>query len=278
MVFRLEAPAKINWFLSVVGKRNDGYHNIESVIQCIDLYDSLSFDYADDIILETDLDIPVYENLVYKSANLLRDYAHFSGGCRIVLKKNIPVTAGLGGGSSDAAYTLTGLNRLWGLGLARSELLRLAAMIGSDVPSFVHGNVTFVEGRGERVRSLDTVSLHNLLLVKPSIAVPASYAYSRCRIELTKKPNDIKLLSLALGSRDYRSLQAIVFNDLEPQVIREYPVIGEIKGMLLAEGAHIALMSGSGPTVFGVFDTFEQAERASLHLGEHWCRAVRTLN
>lgn len=277
-MLQFRVPAKINWLLSVIGKRDDGYHDIESILQCIDVFDDLCFDHADGITLETDLNVPVHENLVYRAACLLRDYAGYRGGCRIVLKKIIPVTAGLGGGSSDAASTLAGLNKLWSLGMTPPELLSLASQIGSDVPFFLSGRIALIEGRGERVSPMKIKSSHTILLVRPDISVSASFAYSRIGRELTKKIIDYKLFSLALEASDYPALQEMVMNDLEPGVVREYPVIGEIKGMLISRGARLALMSGSGPTVFGVFGSTHEAEEASVWFGDHWCRTVRTLD
>jgi 4-diphosphocytidyl-2-C-methyl-D-erythritol kinase len=278
MRISLKAPAKINWFLSVLDKRDDGYHNIVSPMQCVDLYDMLTFEEAEDIHLSSDLNIPAEGNLVYKAAALLKRSSSYKFGARIELQKNIPVAAGLGGGSSDAAYTLMGLNRLWGLNFDRKALMDLAAEIGSDVPFFLAGTFSLIEGRGEKVTAMSTGGAMILLLVKPDISVSTAWAYNSFKTGLTKKTVDIKLFCQALDRKNYAFLRDAVWNDLEDVVIRKYPVIGELKEKLEQNGALLSLMSGSGSAVFGVFNTFEEAVRASTNLRGSWCRVVRTLN
>ena len=277
MKFSIQAPAKINWFLLIKGKRPDGYHDIVSPMQCVSLFDVLSFENAPEIELVSDLDLPAGENLVYKAAVLLKQSASYGGGAKIVLKKNIPLAAGLGGGSSDAAQTLVGLNRLWGLGMGEEELMAYGARIGSDVPFFIGGPFSVVEGRGEIVSRLKTEVSVAMLLVKPDIAVPASWAYGKYVAQLTKKSVDIKLFCLALERQDFTSLRQMVFNDLEKGVMEKYGVVAEIKEMLLENGAEIASMSGSGSVVFGVFHSEKEARQASRLMGDYWCRVVTTL-
>jgi 4-diphosphocytidyl-2-C-methyl-D-erythritol kinase len=278
MKISLKAPAKINWFLSVLNKREDGYHNIISPMQCVDLFDTLSFEEAEELHVLSDLDIPAEMNLVHKAAVLLKKVSLHKSGAIIELKKNIPVAAGLGGGSSDAAYTLIGLNRLWGLNFDKGVLMRLAAELGSDVPFFLAGPLALIEGRGERVTELNTEGSMIILLVKPEIAVSTSWAYNLFETRLTKKPVDIKLFCQALVRKNFAFLRDTVFNDLEDVVVRRFPVIGDIKRRLAQDGALLSLMSGSGSTVFGVFNTKEEAVRASKNMPGQWCRVVRTLN
>jgi 4-diphosphocytidyl-2-C-methyl-D-erythritol kinase len=278
MKISLKAPAKINWFLSVMNKRDDGYHNIVSPMQCVDLFDMLSFEKAEEILLLSDLNIPVEGNLVYKAAAVLKRASSYKFGARIELQKNIPVAAGLGGGSSDAAFTLMGLNRLWGLNFDRKMLMKLAAEIGSDVPFFLAGNFSLIEGRGEKVTELNTEGSMIILLVKPDISVSTAWAYNSFETGLTKKTVDIKLFCQALDRKNFAFLLDAVFNDLEDVVIRKYPVIGELKERLKQNGAVLSLMSGSGSSVFGVFNTVEEAVGASANLQGRWCRVVRTLN
>ncbi|MBS1113112.1 MAG: ispE, partial [Nitrospirae bacterium] len=215
MKISLKAPAKINWFLSVLNKREDGYHNIISPMQCVDLFDTLSFEEAEELRVLSDLDIPAEMNLVHKAAVLLKKVSLHKSGAMIELKKNIPVAAGLGGGSSDAAYTLIGLNRLWGLNFDKGVLMRLAAELGSDVPFFLAGPLALIEGRGERVTELSTEGSMIILLVKPEIAVSTSWAYNLFETRLTKKPVDIKLFCQALVRKNFAFLRDTVFNDLE---------------------------------------------------------------
>jgi len=279
----LKAPAKINWFLSIINKRDDGYHNIISFIQCIDIYDTLLFERADDFELISNLDISHESNLVYKATLLLKQSTSYKKGVKITLQKTIPVSAGLGGGSSDAAYTLLGLNKLWGLGLEREELCTMGLKIGSDVPFFIYSSPAIVQGRGEKITNLD---LHNssivLLLVKPSIAVSTARAYAlfdRNRLsELTKKPLDIRLFCHAFINRDFVSLSTMLHNDLEEVVIEEYPVIEKIKKRMLENGAIISSMTGSGPAVFGVFDSKKTAYSAANAMGaDYWISVTETM-
>ncbi len=280
MILSLHAPAKINWFLSVAGKRPDGYHDIRSVMQCVSLCDTLSFEEAKGLKLECTMDIPLKENLVYRSALLLKERTSCRRGAKITLMKEIPVSAGLGGGSSDAATTLIGLNRLWGLKLGKKRLMALASEIGSDIPFFIDGPFAFVEGRGERITSLSGGASVPLLIVKPDAPVSASWAYGaydQDEAMLTKKIIDIKLFCHSLERKDFFTLRQMVVNDLEKAVVRKHRKIAEVKKMLMRSGAVISSMSGSGSAVFGIFPSDKEALRAAAGMGKHWCTAGRTL-
>ncbi|MFZ6017792.1 MAG: 4-(cytidine 5'-diphospho)-2-C-methyl-D-erythritol kinase [Nitrospirota bacterium] len=293
----LRAPAKINWFLTVLGKREDGYHDILSIMQCINLYDDLIFEHADTIEVVCNLDIPLEDNLIYKAVSLLKKYTSYRNGVKIILRKEIPVSAGLGGGSSDAAYTLRGINMLWGLGLSNEELSSIGSELSSDVPFFLNGPFAFVEGRGERVTPLKTNSSVVLLLVKPPTSISTAWAYasfdkafgpssgrglrmdpeSNRRSWLTKKTNNIKLFCHTLDRKNFVSLNTMLNNDLEKAVIERYPVVSELKERLIERGAVISAMSGSGPTVFGVFYNRDTAEDAVKAIKPNWCRVVETM-
>jgi 4-diphosphocytidyl-2-C-methyl-D-erythritol kinase len=279
----LMAPAKINWFLNVIRKRDDGYHNIISLMQCISLYDELMFERSDMIEVMSNLDIPLEDNLVYKAASLLKQYTSYRGGAKIVLHKDIPVSAGLGGGSSDAAYTLSGLNTLWGIGLNNKALSSIGSKIGSDVPFFLNAPCAIAEGRGEKILPREINSSFMLLLIKPPVSVSTSWAYSsfdKLKIsnsKLTKKPADIKLFCQALENRDFSCLSNMINNDLEKVIINQHPVVGSLKKKLLEKGALISAMTGSGPTVFGVFDSRDIAEKAVEAMKPYWCRVVQTI-
>jgi 4-diphosphocytidyl-2-C-methyl-D-erythritol kinase len=277
----VRAPAKINWFLNILQKRRDGYHDIVSLMQCVSLSDELFFHPADTITVESDMDIPVSENLVYRAAFLLQKSVSYPRGARITLKKQVPVGAGLGGGSSDAAHTLLGLNALWGLGLQRDELCKLGAAIGSDIPFFFYPYTALIEGKGERVHPVSLARSCSLLLVKPRVHISTAWAYNAfdqlSTGTLTKKPIDIKLFCQALQNQDYLFLARMLFNDFEEVIMREYPSVREIKNTLIEMGAEISLMSGSGPTVFGIFRSREMAEEALQAVGPHWCCVSETL-
>lgn len=279
----LEAPAKINWFLNILGKREDGYHHIVSLMQCISLSDSLVLEDSSAVEVVTGADIPGEENLVYKAAQLMKARTGNVSGVRITLHKEIPLAAGLGGGSSDAAATLMGLKRLWDLDLNPRDLAGLGESLGSDVPFFFHGPVSVVEGRGEVVSPAELRKSYPLLLVKPEISISAAWAYAeydranRSGKELTKKHNNIKLFCQALEKGDFAFLSSLQGNDLEPHVVRRYPVIGDIKHSLMLRGALFSSMSGSGSSVFGVFTSERDAQNASKYMSPHWCRVVKTL-
>lgn len=274
--FTLKAPAKINWFLRVTGKRRDGYHDIQSLMQRVSLYDSLAFEASDDIEIVTDTAIPLGENLVYRAAVMLKEASGTKSGARITLRKAIPMAAGLAGGSTDAASTLVGLNRLWGLGLPVPELWDMASALGSDIPFFLSSPAALVEGRGEIVTPLRLTRPFTLLLAKPPIRVSTRWAYSEVR-ELTKKCNNIKLFVQALEAGDIQSVKPLVYNDLEGPVLRRHPSVRELKDRMLEEGALLASMSGSGPTMFGVFASGAMAEKAARAISAGWSRVVETL-
>ena len=278
----LSAPAKINWFLNIIGKRKDGYHNIISLMQRISLYDELIFEHSDMIEVVSNVDIPFKENLVYKAASLLKKYTSYKGGVKIVLLKEIPIGAGLGGGSSDAAYTLSGLNMLWGLGLNSKKLSSIGKEIGSDVPFFLNAPCALVEGKGEKIFPCKMNSSIILTVTKPQISISTSLAYmyfdkSKMGNRLTKKPIDIKLLCRALDNRDFAYLGTMMNNDFERVIITKYPIVGSIKKRLLDRGAIISSMTGSGTTVFGVFDSRDTAEKAAEAMKPHWCKVVQTI-
>ncbi|MCK5286834.1 MAG: 4-(cytidine 5'-diphospho)-2-C-methyl-D-erythritol kinase [Thermodesulfovibrionia bacterium] len=297
----LKAPAKINWFLKVFGLRDDGYHDIKSLIQKISLYDVLTFVSSGELILKTDLNVPVEQNLVYKAAVLLREKFRLKNGVEIHLKKNIPVAAGLGGGSSDAAVTLRALNELWSLRLSNNDLGILAEQIGSDVPFFLHNNLAYVEGKGDRITSLKAGNPVHILLVKPSVSVSTRWvyenftsdmtlsqtsrdiSYDKCdkklESELTKKNDtldNIRYFIRTLGRTEPHE-NINISNDLETVTIQSFPVISDIKQKLLKEGALVSLMSGSGPTVFGVFNSADETYNASKAFGDYWTAVAQTL-
>jgi 4-diphosphocytidyl-2-C-methyl-D-erythritol kinase len=298
----VKAPAKVNWFLKVFGLRSDGYHDIKSLMHKISLYDEMSFVQSNKLTIKTDFRVSTKDNLVYKAAVLLKKLCNVDTGAEISLKKNIPVSAGLGGGSSDAAYTLVGLNELWSLGLSMKDLSSFAEKIGSDVPFFLSGNLCYIEGRGEKTTLLRAVNPFYLLLVKPPISVSTRWVYENYRKGkalsqnshlnsppgIRKNGTDKKLTknidtldNIKYFFQDAISLQdqknTDNFNDLESVTAQRFPVIEDIKQGLQQQGALFSLMSGSGPTVFGVFKNSEAATSASNSFDEYWTAAVQTL-
>ncbi len=284
----LKAPAKINWFLNVLRRRSDGYHDIMSLMQCVSLYDSLVIEHSDSVEVITEAGIMMEDNLVYKAAMLMRKEKGIKSGVRIMLNKEIPMAAGLGGGSSDAAFTLAGLSRLWDLGLKEHELAALGGKLGSDVPFFFHGPASVIEGRGEIVSPLNIKRSYPVLLVKPPVNVSTAWGYAELDKlssddaarpeELTKKDSDnVKLFCHALESGDFSSLASAEGNDFQSLLIRKYPVIGDIKHQLMRRGALYSAMSGSGPTMFGVFESERSAADAMTAVSPNWCRVVKTV-
>ncbi len=291
----LKAPAKINWFLKVLARREDGFHEIESLIQKVSLYDELTIRESQDLTLETDVDIPVETNLVYKAAQLLKETYGINKGAEIHLRKAIPMGAGLGGGSSDAAAALTGLNSLWSMNLSTEKLCRIAGRIGSDVPFFLSGPLSYAYGRGEKLSPCSTEKTATVLLVKPPFDISTAWAYGKLAesrlinqegdqnimdFELTKKAakvNNIKHFIRYFEKAEPSGLKGVALNDLESSVMRTFPVIAEIKDKLTGIGADFSLMSGSGSTVFGLFRGRPEAEKAAHHFRDCWTAVVETL-
>ncbi|MDX1763098.1 MAG: 4-(cytidine 5'-diphospho)-2-C-methyl-D-erythritol kinase [bacterium] len=279
----VQAPAKINLVLRVLGKRPDGYHEIESIMQMVSLYDTLSIEEGGrGILLETDHpDLPVgEENLIVRAARLACDETGRQPALRIGLKKKIPIAAGLGGGSSDAAATLGGLNRLWGEPIAAKRLSVLAESLGMDVPFFLDGPTALATGRGERLEKLPPPSPPlSVLLVNPGIKVSTAAAYGALKLGLTIANKHISIRRFFIAT--FEEARAVLENDLEQVTLKAYPEIREIKESLLKLGALGALMSGSGSTVFGLFPDLESAttaKRAFAARPDHSVHLAQTLS
>jgi len=275
--FTLTAPAKVNLCLRVLGKRADGFHEIDSVFYQVSLFDTLHFRPSGTLEFSSNgLDAgPAEDNLVLKAAELLRAETGVSSGAGISLEKKIPSGAGLGGGSSDAACALLGLCRLWDLELPMERLHGMAEALGSDVPFFLYGPAARVGGRGEIVSPFSPCSTFHILLVKPECPVSTAWAYQS--LTLTKTGENNRLSCFGDPGFDVRKVSDRLQNDFESSVFSRFPVIGEIKSQLLECGSLGAVMSGSGSTVAGLFETRGQAEAASRNFGEHWNAVVETL-
>ncbi len=264
----LQAPAKINLGLYVLGKRPDGYHEIESVLQTVSLYDDLIIEEGGKgIQVLTDHEsLPAgKENLVYQAAELLSREVGRSPSVRIRLVKRIPVAAGLGGGSSDAAATLLGLNRLWELHYSREHLMKIGCMLGMDVPFFLSTSSALVRGRGEILEPLSPPSPPIwVLLINPGFEVSTEWTYQGLKLGLTIENKHISIRKFTLSAVKDAGLE----NDLERVTVKEYPILREIKEALGKWGAEVALMTGSGPTLFGLFPDRERALTAQKELVE----------
>ncbi len=280
--FKLKAPAKINLCLRVLGKRTDGFHDIDSVFQQISLFDTITFEYSDQLILTCDGEAcgPVEQNLVIKAADLLRRKYSVTAGASIHLDKQIPAGAGLGGGSSDAATALVGLSRLWGLDRSAAkgkdcELHALAGQLGSDVPFFLYGPAAKVFGRGEVVVPFEPGNSFHILLVKPDCSVSTAWAYQN--LLLTNRPRNSRLTCSSTAGGDIAEVASGLWNDFEQTVFKRFPEIQEIKSRLLSAGALGAVMSGSGSSVVGMFDSHDRAVMASKEFGRLWNVTAETL-
>jgi len=276
----LRTSAKVNLALEVLGKRGDGYHEIATVLQAVDLFDRLTVDPDETLSLHTDdPELPTDDgNLVMRAARLLQKAAGVDRGARLRLHKRIPVAAGLGGGSSDAAAALTGLNRLWGLRWPRPRLQELAVELGMDVPFFLGTGRAVARGRGEQLAALPGGGGYALVLVNPRAPLSTKEVYGRVPVGWHAEPTGTERVIEALRRRNVGVLAAALTNNLERVVEPVLPVIGRMKAALLAAGALGAIMSGSGPTVFGLARSLDHARQIRSRISRAgWaCWAVRT--
>lgn len=263
----LKALAKINLGLDVVRRREDGYHEVRMIMQTIHLFDQLSIEKSRDpgIHISTNLSfLPVNENnLVYKAGMLLMDEFHISDGVDVNLVKRIPVAAGMAGGSTDAAAMLYGLNQMFDLGLSRQELMDRSVKIGADVPYCLMRGTALAEGIGEDLTQLPPMVKCPVLIAKPQISVSTKFVYQNLKLDENTIHPDIDQLQKDIIAKDLDAVASHMGNVLETVTIPEYPIIADIKEQMMHSGAVNAMMSGSGPTVFGLFKDKETAEKAA---------------
>ncbi len=274
----LSAPAKVNLSLRILGRRDDGYHELLTLMQPLSLADELSVELKDQgLSLECSDPALNDDNLVLRAAKTYFAALGRPGGASFSLVKKIPVAAGLGGGSSDAAAALIGLNALHGGALPAEKLVSLAAGLGADVPFFLACRTALCSGIGDRVEPVSAFPLLNYVLINPGFAVSTARVYSQYDLTWTKPTNFNKMGSLPCTGD---ALCDILVNDLENVTIREYPQLEEVKRAMADSGAQGVLMSGSGPTVFGVFPDAASAAKAARELAgnQHWwvcaCRGI----
>lgn len=260
----LKAMAKVNLGLDVVRRMENGYHEVRMIMQTVGLYDELTFEKAEEGIslYVNDASLPADEsNLVYKAAALTKREHPFPG-VRITLKKKIPMAAGMAGGSSDAAAAFHGLNRLFSLGMDLEEMKRLGVQIGADVPYCIVGGTMRSEGIGEILTPLPEAPEAYLVIAKPDISVSTKYVYENLHVETVAHHPDIAAVEAGIRAGDLDGMCLPMENILETVTEKKYPVIARIKALLRDSGAVTALMSGSGPTVFGIFRTGQAAQEA----------------
>lgn len=264
----LNAPAKINLGLDVIRKREDGYHEVRMIMQSIRLFDRLTItkNKKPGIRLKTNLKfLPCDENnLVYKCARQISKEFNLRDGLDIKLEKRIPVAAGMAGGSADAAACLIALNKLYGLGLSVDELMERGLQFGADIPYCILKGTALSEGIGESLTPLNAAPDAHVLIVKPGIHVSTKFVYSNLNLTDQTRHPDIHSLIDAIQNDDLYELAANMGNILEDVTIEKHPEISVIKNTMMENGALGALMSGSGPTVFGLFDNEDECEEAKI--------------
>jgi 4-diphosphocytidyl-2-C-methyl-D-erythritol kinase len=257
---KLRAYAKINIGLNVLGKRSDGYHDLETVFHEIDCFDEIELQRHDKVAMTADsILVPVDgSNLCFSAANLLQKEKHVRQGAMIHLKKNIPVGAGLGGGSSDAAAVLCGLNQFWELKLSNNQLYALAAQIGSDVPFFIDGGTAYATGRGEILEYFSLTLPFWIAVVTPLIRISTAWAYDHLVLKRNGKASGLRT-KLVKQISNPQKLASVVQNDFELSVFKIYPELSRIKKKLIEMGAVYSLMSGSGSSMYGFFENDKKA-------------------
>jgi len=260
----VKAPAKINLTLDVLYKRPDNYHEVEMVMTTVDLADRISLESREDGVIEiisTDNFVPNdHRNFAYQAARLIKDTYGIGQGVSITIEKEIPIAAGLAGGSSDAAATLKGLNELWSLGLSIDELAELGAKIGSDVSFCVYGGTALATGRGERIQELSAPPNCWVVLAKPKIGVSTAEVYGGLKVEGLEHPNTKQMIQ-AIETENYELLCSSLGNVLETVTFKLHPEVVMLKEQMKRFGADATLMSGSGPTVFGLVDSEARVSR-----------------
>ena len=267
----LKSRAKINLSIDVLGKRQDGYHLVEMIMQTIDLYDLIEINEKDNdqiTIKSTSDEIPLdCNNLVYKAANLIKKTFNINKGVEIHIKKNIPVAAGMAGGSSNAAAVLVVLNKLWNLNLSNQQLEKIGLKLGADVPFCINGGAVLASGIGEELTPIKGLTKDVCILVcKPDLFVSTKEVYECIDSkDIDKRPNN-KFLIECLKNEDTRQLAENMFNVLEGVTMDKHPVIQQIKDIMTNNRALGAMMSGSGPTVFGLYENREDAVKCKAIL------------
>lgn len=274
----LKAYAKINLGLDVVRRLENGYHEVKMVMQTVGIHDTLTLEKTDrDILITTDSgELPTDENnLIYKAAKLLLEACRVQGGVKIHLTKEIPIAAGMAGGSTDAAATFKGINELYQLGCTQQELMELGVRVGADVPYCIMGGTALAEGIGEVLTPLAAPPECRVLVAKPDINVSTKYVYEHLDASGVAKHPDIDGMVEAIRNGDLQGITDRMENVLETVTVEAHPIISTIKERMLELGAGSSLMSGSGPTVFGIFTDEKKAREAYEALkGENLAKQV----
>ena len=264
--FECKAYAKINITLDILGKRNDGYHELEMIMQNVSLHDNITAEKTDGEIFVSSNSgiIPKGEkNIAYKAAEYMIKKYGIKGGVKIYIEKNIPVGAGLAGGSTDAAAAIKAVKSLYNLKLTEEEMEECAAQIGSDVPFCINGKTSLATGRGTELKAISPMPKMYIVLAKPSFGVSTAFVYKNYKAENVEKRPDTKAVIKAIEKGDTKEIAKGLCNVLESVTAKKYDDIEKIKESLKAFGAENAIMSGSGPTVFGIFEDKNTADKAA---------------
>lgn len=265
-----KAMAKVNLGLDVLRRRQDGYHEVRMIMQSVDLYDVLTFEKTEaaGIVIRTNKkNIPTDQrNLIYKAADLLMQKYSITDGLRVTLEKRIPMAAGMAGGSTDAAAVFVAMNELFSLHMTQESMCELAVTIGADVPYCIVGGTVLAEGIGEKLTKLADAPACTLLIAKPSVGVSTKYVYENLHADKLRQHPDIDGMLTAICEDDLDGVAKRLGNVLETVTVKAYPVIEKLKSWMIEHGAVNALMSGSGPTVFGIYKEAQEAQRACEQL------------
>ncbi|MDI6822573.1 MAG: 4-(cytidine 5'-diphospho)-2-C-methyl-D-erythritol kinase [Actinomycetota bacterium] len=274
---KLKAYAKINLYLDILGRRADGYHDIQSIMQTLELSDTLLiFEHSRTEVICDSSFLSPDRNLIWQAAKLLQERYKIKRGALIKLIKNIPVAAGLGGGSADAAAILIGLNLLWDLNLSLDRLQKLGEDLGSDVPFCVRGGTVLVEGKGERLTPLPDLPRASVVIARPSFELPTPRVYSEFDQGDTAPLSRLFLILKAIHDKDMKEICSNLANILERPVFRHHPEVRRLKETAISAGALGALMTGSGPSVFAIVDSETMTKKVAGELGKICPRVITT--
>ena len=261
----LKAYGKINLGLDVIRKRPDGYHDLDMVMQMVDVYDDVTLTRLEgtEIVVRTDTAVLSNgkDNLAYMAAKMLMDEFGIVQGLEITIRKRIPIAGGMAGGSSDCAATLTGVNQMFNLELSKEEVMERGVRLGADVPYCILGGTAIARGIGEILTPLPTPPKCHVIIAKPPVSVSTAFVYGNIKPDEIEKRPDIEAMVSAIKAQDLYKLAKSLYNVMEDITVPQYPVIQEIKTIMLENGALNSIMSGSGPTVFGLYDDIEKAEQ-----------------
>ncbi|RDY22999.1 4-(cytidine 5'-diphospho)-2-C-methyl-D-erythritol kinase [Romboutsia maritimum] len=267
----LKSRAKINLSIDVLGKRQDGYHLVEMIMQTVDLYDFIKIkelESEDVVIKSNSVDIPLNEeNIVFKAINLLKNKFNINKGVEVFIQKNIPIAAGMAGGSSNAAAILVGLNKIWNLGLSELELQKIGLNLGADVPFCISGKAALAQGIGEKLTPIIGLPEEtSILICKPDLFISTKKVYESLDLDNIQYRPDNKYLLEMLKNKDVKSVAKHMVNVLESVTIKNNREIDEIKKIMMENNALGSMMSGSGPTVFGLYDNRDDALKGKKEL------------